>query len=269
MSQPLNIKDILQLVDTSNKNFGTDVYIPSIKETVTVQSMTAKHLKDLINGSISNIFANTAFNKSIYNILNDILPDVELLKQYNIIDRVAILFQLRIANVGETINVELTNSKKLTLSETVNLKDIVENIRNTDVQIPDTLINDRSFEIVVGCPSIHRDYIFNNHFEKTKLKDIDQSDPEAIKELFGPLFISELVQYVKSIKSNEIDIAFDSLKLEDQILIVEKLPGSIINKIIESIDQVYGKLITEFTTVTKEFKKTQYTGKIQRTSLFN
>ena len=262
MSQPLNINEILNLVRESNRDLEKSLYIPSLGKSVVVKPMTALHLKNIIKTSVSGIFANNIFNQTVYGILNEILIDESVISQINTLDKVAIILQLRQNNIRPTIEVELFSDDNK-IKEEIDISTILSKIQKTSFKFDDEIILIDSTEILINFPTINQEFLFNRSFEKNYTKKIDESDKTALKEIFGVLFIYEIAQYLKSIKFKDTVIDFSEYSVDNRISVVENISGNTISKIIETVDQKFGKQLTDILTVEKTIDGITYSGKIE------
>jgi hypothetical protein len=262
MSEPLNISQIIDLVKESNKEFDSEVFIPSMQKNVHVKPMTASHLKSIIKTSVAGVFANNLFNQIVFVIFKDILDGVPTVN-INSYDKIALLLQLRNKNVKSTIDAEVSDDEGGKKTVTVELSDIIARIKAETFQFQDEIVTDTSYEITLNYPSIEQEFLFDRYFEQTKISKIDENDKKALRELFGPLFIQELAQYIKMVKIKDTEINFISLPVQDRISIVESLSGQVISAIITKIDEVFGNKISKVLKVEREIDGKTYTGQIE------
>ena len=147
--------------------------------------------------------------------------------------------------------------------EDFDLATFLEALKLRDYKFDDVVIKEKQYEVTLNYPNIYQEFLFDKHFDDTRIKNIDETNKEALKELFGPLFIQELTQYIKNIKINEQIIDFLTLSVADRLRIMETLPGGIVTKIINKIDKVFGKQLTDFLTVSKLIDDKVYTGTVK------
>lgn len=262
MSETLNINDIISLVKESNRQFETDIYIPSLNKEIHCKPMNASHLKNIIKTSISGVFSNIKFNQTMFTVLKDVMDPSISTTVINTFDKILILLQLRNKNVKNTIDVEITDGEK-TKTETFSLEKIINKGKKDKFDFSEQILTDGSYVVTLDFPSIEQEFLSDRYFEQNKLKNIKEDDKNSLKELFGPLFIHEISQYVKDIKISDAEINMRNLSVEDRTRIMENLPSNIITKIIEKIDDVFGKQINKLLSVEKEIDGTKYKGAVQ------
>ena len=260
MADALNLHQILSLVRETNKEFTSELYIPSTPLPVPVLAMNATHLKDIIKTAMNGVFAANGFNRTMYGIITSIVDPSISPRDINTFDKVAILLQLRMKNVTKPLEVDVKHGED-TMKVTVNLNDHIQRCRETI--LPGTIfVTDGSCEIQLQYPSIQEEYAFDEYFHTTRISKVDETDRKAIRELFGPLFIQELTVYIKNLTIGETVIDLTLLSPKDRIAVVEGLPGNLITSVIAQIDAAFGAPLQQITAVQVEIDGKEYTGSI-------
>jgi hypothetical protein len=254
MAENLQINQILELVQQTNKSLEKKYFIPSLKTEVLVKPMTAGHLKQIVTSSLSGIFANNKFNQIVYSIIQEILVDKQIVSKLNTLDKIAILLQLRRDNVKKTITLYgyLENDSLTNATKVQDIDELIEKIKATDFQLDDVVVKVDNFEVVLNFPLLDQENQHNLYMEQTYSSKIDENDKSAIKTFFGPLFIGEIVQYIKSVKIGEQLVDFMNLSTENRIKIFESLSGPVVSEVMENIDKKLGNQIRD--TLTVRFK---------------
>jgi hypothetical protein len=262
MSEQLSLQEILSLVNQTNKQFDSTVYIPSLNKEVYVKSMNASHLKSVIRTAVAGVFANNVFNQITYDILKDVLDPSIPLSNITVFDKLVILLQLRMINVKNTIGVTFTSDEK-TVSMEMFIADFTKNLKLKTFNFEVSTVTDGTYEAEICFPSIENEYQFERNFAQTKIKGVDQSDLEALKNLFDPLFIKEICMYIKSVKIDDQYINLLAHPVEARLSIVEKLSSSLITKILDTIDTKYSSQLKELLTVTETVNGAIFTGSVE------
>lgn len=224
--------------------------------------MNASHLKSIIKTSVEGVFANNIFNQTLFAIIKDIIDSSVPLSSITTIDKIYILLQLRKMNVKNKISVEFKNGETTKVVEE-DLDKIISKLKKKKLDFGFQTLDDGPYSLTIGLPTIDQEFISDRYFDQTKIKKIDEKDKNALKELLAPLFISEITQYIKVLKIKEQEIDFLSLPISERLAIVESLSTNIISKIIEKIDESFGKQINEILTIEKEIDGEKYIGKIE------
>lgn len=261
MPDNLNVADILNLVMESNKEFESQIFIPSLQKEIHAKPMNASHLKSILKTSVSGVFANNGFNQTTFVMLKEILDPSVPTSQINVLDKVAILLQLRKLNGKSSVDVEVTSGEVQRIVQ-VDLSHIIDKIKNSELDFTDAVAKAGNIEVTINYPSLDQEFLFDRNFETNRMKKLDENNKEAVKELLGPLFIKELTQYIKTLQIGDNLIDFLKLSADNRLAIVEKLPSSVITNIIDTIDVRFGKPITEILTVEMELDGLPFKGSI-------
>lgn len=268
MSEQLNIQDVISLMRESNKQFESTVYIPSLNKEIHVKPMNALHFKSIIKSSISGLFADNQFNINVFNIFKDILDPSIPLSTMNVLDKECILLALRLYNVSENINVEFSSDKG-SKTESVSLKKIVSGFKKLKLDFTDAIISENGYTININYPSISEEYSFDNLFDNSIVKKIDPNDKNAVKEVPGTMFLYYIAPFIRQLTIGENIINLISRTPTERLAIIEKLPGNLLTKIIETVDSVFAKQLVNIKTLEKEIDGEKYTGTIKiSTDLF-
>jgi len=140
------------------------------------------------------------------------------------------------------------NSEYVSGDTTINLHDIIKDIAAipvTDVFTSSIEASDISIDLEVPRLGYDRDI---SNLTINKLKTIQDRD---IKSLVGELFVYEIIKYIKTVtfKLPAVNqaVPFNTLKIDEKISIIEKIPSTLTNKILQFIKN-YRDLESKFTT---------------------
>jgi len=236
-----NVGDILKQLETLNKATGIDIYIPSLGKTVKFKNLNLRQQKELLSSSIDESLTRLSFIVKFYNIIQENAIDSIDISNLYIFDRLAIAITLRANGVGASytnddvivdLNEHLTTIKDISIQPTTLQSTIGVDNLTIDIKAP-TLGVDRDI-----CSSVI-----------TKLKNIKEGD---VKTLVSELFIHEIIKFIQKVtfktENGDQGIAFNTLKLDEKLSIVEKIPATLTNKILEFIKS-YRELESKFVTV--------------------
>jgi hypothetical protein len=234
-----NINDILKQLDSLNESSGIDVYVPSLKRSVKFKNLNLKQQKDLLKSSVDETLTKLSFIVNFFNIIQDNIIDKIDVNNLYAFDRSAIAIALR----ANGLTSEYTNG-----DATVNLLDVIKQI--STIPVLDTFtssIEAGDIKIDLEVPHLGYDKDISN-LTINKLKSIQDRD---IKALVGELFVYEIIKYIKTVTFNlptgENVILFNTLKIDEKISIMEKIPSTLTNKILQFIKN-YRDLESKFTT---------------------
>lgn len=270
MPENLNSKDILKLLSDLNTSLTKDCYIPSANTHVKLKPLTTTHLKNIIKSTMDGPFAQVQFNINFHPILKEVL-DADL-GNVNIYDKVAIALQLRNINVSKTLPVTL---KAVTPKEPVDKEypdtivhslDIAEHIKFIEATRTDELfkadtIKEEGYLAGIYFPSLNEEFLFDSHLFSKHLSKVKEDDTKAFRDLFGPMFMNNVSQYIKSVKIGDSLINLVKMPVVDRIAVVNDLPQ--VQNIFKSIDSNFGKAIQKITRVSIVQDEIEYSGDIE------
>lgn len=245
-TKKLEINDILTLIETVNKSLDSEAYVPSQEKPIKIKTLNANHTKNILKSAMDGAFATNQFNLIIYQILKEVVDHP--LASLNILDKLFILLQLRIKNVSDEIEIELTSDKGEKIKQKLNLTRLLAKIKKETFSFSNELIESDKITVQLAYPSIEDEYQFEYNLFKTKIANIDEKNEKAIRSLFAPMFINNVAQFVTSININGTEINMKTKNINERLLIVEKLPA-VIDKIINKIDTIFGKQLAKITSI--------------------
>lgn len=272
MSEILKIDDIINLLDTANKSLESGFFIASNPENpIIVKPLNAHHSKNIIRSLIDGNFASTQFTLAIYNILKDIITVP--LTDLTILDKNLILLQLRQKNINDLIDVDLNgtetiieNESEITQNKVINHKisinKMLSNFKKGRIFPTAETVDQSGYSVNINYPSIEEEYRFDDNFYKTKILPLKEDDMKGRRALSAPIFINTIAQYIKIVTIGDKVIELSKRKIDERLAITEKLPTSLLMKIIEKIDEKFGKPINELTSISIKKDDVNFTGDV-------
>jgi hypothetical protein len=167
----LDFDKALNLLDSISDTFKIDIWIPSIKKTISFKEMEAKQQKLLLAAAMENTLYNYLFSKNFYEIINQNLIESddfkkEDLNKLNIFDKASIAIHLR-NQISNKLKVVFNSEEKL--SENIELESVIEKIKNieyTDNIYVDVVNGDTSIKVLLKLPSIKNEMIYDEEVSK-------------------------------------------------------------------------------------------------------
>jgi len=245
-TKKLEINDILNLIETVNKSLDSEAYVPSQEKPIKIKTLNANHTKNILKSAMDGAFAANQFNLIIHQILKEVVDHP--LGSLTTLDKMFLLLQLRIKNVSDEIEIELTSDKGEKIKQKLNLNKLLNKLKKETFSFTNEVIESDKITVQLAYPSIEDEYQFEHNLFKTKIANIDEKNEKAIRSLFAPMFINNVAQFVTSININGTDINMKTKNINERLLIVEKLPA-VIDKIINKIDTVFGKQLSKITNI--------------------
>jgi hypothetical protein len=247
-TQILNFNDAIAALNSVSESFKIDAWIPSLKKTLTFKEIDAKQQKSLLSAAMDNSVYNSEFIKSFYNILKENLlnEDKSIVDNFTIVDKYFIGITLR-SQISEEIRIKFTDE----ITEKVKLEPLISNFRNYNLPDSDDLVIKNEVVTIicnVSLPSVKDEVDYEEQFYK-KYKNID--DVKSTKDVQGIIsdaFIGETSKYINYMLINDSKFNFKTMTLDQKIKVVEKLPSTLIQKILDKVSN-WKKEIDSFLTV--------------------
>lgn len=272
-TQNLNIQDILGLISDANKSLEHDVYIPSLNKEIHLKPLNANHTKNIAKAAIEGPFAQNQFTLMTYNILKEVCDPSIPMTHLNVLDKAVILLELRVKNIKPQVEVKVFSDKLYTDTDgkqyrkdsviKVDVSKILAKLKKWKLLFENQVIELDNYAITLNYPTIEEEYQFENNLFKSRIQNIDEKYPKALKTLVAPMFVNTLAQYVKHIKIGDNEIDLQSKKVVDRLAVVESLSMNASNKIIEKLDTFFGKQMNKITSVEETIDGETYTGNIE------
>lgn len=223
------IDDILKSVGELNKQQINEIYVPSLKESVSFKTLTVKQQKQLLSSGVDVEIENLTFSNTINSIImENCLAGPDRIK---LTDRAIIVYQLRCNIIGDEL--KFIDDE---IEYTINLKDHLEQILNSEIDPPgDFEVEHQGLTITGTVPGLIKDTRYNKQFTNT-IKN--NKSPQGIKltDIVGDIYIHEMVKYVTSIKTQDQTLDLDeNISITQAIQIFESLPMTVSSKIANEI----------------------------------
>jgi len=234
-----NISDVLKQLDAISVESGIEVLVPSLGKPVKFRSLNLKQQKGLLKTSIDESLTRLSFNSLFYDIIKDNILEQGNINELYTFDRSVIALALRCKGLDSNYTSQET---------TIDLNGCLDALSAIDVtsQPLNTTIEDGNIIIKLQGPKLGTDKELNDYAVSKSNQDTD------FKTVIGELFVYELVKFINtvSIKSetgvNEIN--FKTIPVNDKITLVEKLPSTVTNKILEFVKS-YRTFESQFTNI--------------------
>jgi hypothetical protein len=217
----VDVKTFLEGLKQVNDASTIKVKVPSTSKSATFKKFNVAQQKKLLRSAFNGIQGSI----ESLNIFNSIIKDnCEEDINFLLCDRAPILLELRKASSGNSFQIN-DKSYNLTELKTFDTKDL--NLTTT--------IEESGIEVKCEVPSLEVDTKINLKIitELDKLSETQQN-----KQSVELVLTYEIVKYITSIKLDEVSLDFHSLNIYDRVKIVDELPLSLNNSIIDYISSI-------------------------------
>jgi len=217
--------DALVSLDGLNKEL--ELFVPSLGKKVKFKGLTTKQQKDAVKSALEKVFSGISFSLLVNSIINEnSFEKVEFLT----CDRSYLLVALRAASLQKLYKKD---------DKEIDLSFVLSNNFSVPSALKTAEITDDNIKVKLSIPTLARDTAINIETKK-KIAPLPDDDNLA-KEAVGEIYINELAKYIDVVSitsaGNVIDLEFDKLFLSQKIQVIEKLPLSINNKLIDFINE--------------------------------
>jgi hypothetical protein len=235
-------KALIELTQISD-SYSFDIWIPSKNKNAKFTEITALQQKDILSGSMDSSIYSKKFNTALYEIIkNNTSEDIT---KFTILDKTLICLQLR-EKVSNIVKVQQKNNKI-----DVDISPIIAEFKKNYNHPKETVLSHNNIFITVYPSYILEEKEYDDTILKDNKKAEDIKNTDDIQDVISNAFIGELAKSIKTLKINDQTIDLLPLTFKQRIKLVEKMPASLIQEILNIVSE-WKKDIDTFLTVQKE-----------------
>lgn len=231
----MDFNKALEALNQVSESFTVDAWVPSLNTYVTFKQLDARQQKELLGSVIDTSVYNTGFVKAFYDILkNNILTQNVDVDSFTLVDKTCIGLYLK-NQISEDVTVFF--GEKNDISQKYPLKDILEKFKSYKTPEPLSLeeVSDKfSLKVELSYPTVKVEYDYDTQ-NKNQKKAEDVKTTEDIQKLVTESFLNEISKYINKILINDTEIFFSQMTFNQKTKLVEKLPSTLLQKIIDQI----------------------------------
>jgi hypothetical protein len=254
-----NIKDLdfnkaLQALEKVSESFTVDAWIPSMQREVKFKQIDAKQQKDILSSAMDTSVYNTSFIKTFYDILKENVLEKDIdVNDLTLIDKISVGLALKSELSDDIV---LFFGEKKEISEKFKIQPIINKLKQFKLPNPinlDTKSENFSLKVEISPVTVGIENDYDSQYKGNK-KQEDIKTTEDVQKIISEAFLGELSKYITKLWINETEIDYKSLSYNQKMRVIEKLPSSFLQKIIDSVS-VWKLNVDEFLSVNYE----QYT----------
>lgn len=236
----MSVTSILSKLKEINESDLINVHIPSANKNMTFKSISVKQQKDLIKSGMDGALGGI----TISNVINQIIIDNSVEKyDFLVVDKIPIILALRNKSFGSVFTLKNENKNII-----FDLNDILANVLEfSNIEKTEIKSEENKLSVELNVISLEEDTKINA-FQLEKLK---KNKDEDLSETVGSLFVYEILKFIYKITVGSDEIIMKDFPIKDRLTIVENLPASVNNEILEYI-QNFRKEEMEYITVNGE-----------------
>ena len=236
----MSVTSILSKLKEINESDLINVHIPSANKNMTFKSISVKQQKDLIKSGMDGALAGI----TISNVINQIIIDNSIEKyDFLVVDKIPIILALRNKSFGSVFTLKNENKNII-----FDLNDILDNVLEfSNIEKTEIKSEENKISVELSVISLEEDTKINA-FQLEKLK---KNKDEDLSETVGSLFVYEILKFISMLTVGSDEIVMKDFPIKDRLTIVENLPASVNNEVLEYI-QNFRKEEMEYITVNGE-----------------
>jgi hypothetical protein len=232
-------KEFFQLLDTVVKQ--QSITAPNTDGNIySFQTLTANQLKELVQTLVDKSLTNLSFNSALYKIIEQNLikePETKPAEKFNLIDVTLFLLSARSQIISEKIYMVGEEDKALEINLQDLIKKLLDYIRTTTPEnIESNVIETENIKAVIGIPFMRTETLTNNQIYKN-LNLSEETKNSEVETFVGNAFIAEITKWIKTLQIEEKVLDYDNLPFNSKVKILESLPATLVEKILDYIEK--------------------------------
>jgi hypothetical protein len=236
------LTELVQIAD----NYSFDIWIPSKNKNVKFTEITALQQKDILSGSMDSSIYSKKFNNALYDIIKT--NSSEDINEFTILDKILICLQLR-EKVSNIVKISKNDDKI-----DVDILPIIEKFKSSYNHPTETILSHNNIFINIYPCLISEEKNYDETILTDNKKAEDIKNTDDIQNIISNAFIGELAKSITNLKINDQTINLLSLTFKQRIRLVEKMPASLIQEILNVVSE-WKKSVDDFLTVEKDGEK--------------
>lgn len=228
-------KDFLSLLEKVTENYTLQVPNSQGSE-YKFKSLTTEQLRNIVQTVVDSSTAQISFHSAIYNTMKQNYIGESDKIVFNILDKLLYIIDNRIQAVSPTLFIRGDGDSFIPVDlNEVKLK-LTELIKNNPTLSKDAELEVNNISVEVGIPTIEVENTINQEVYANM-----ELDSNEVQSTLGKVFLTEILKWIKSVTIEEAnqkqEIIFSALPPSKRMQILEKLPASITEKIIDYIEK--------------------------------
>jgi hypothetical protein len=213
-------------------------------EVVSCKKLSTAQLKDLIKSVVDSPLTQASFNSTATKVFEASLVEQSKV-ELNVIDRLLFILETRIQSLSPVVTLN-KEDKKIT----VDLEDVKNKLNIRLKADSDSLgsqtVAEGKIALTFGVAKLSTEAQLNEELYKNINFDI--KDADELRKIIGEAFINEIAKALETITIEDKTLDLSTVTFKSRLKTVENLPASLIQKVIEYIEN-YKKIIDECLTV--------------------
>jgi hypothetical protein len=233
----MSVVNILNKLKEINNSNLISVFVPSAKRKLEFLPLSVKQQKDLIKTGLDGNLSGLV----ISNVINDIIKTNSIEKyEFLVTDKFPVILSLRKQAFGNTFVLKEEEKQIIFDLDDILSKDL-KFAYDSKVVVP---LEGTEILAYVDIVSLSDDTKINSiQIEKSK-----KNKDEDLSDVVASLFIYEILKFVTKIQIGEEELDLTTLPVKDRINVIESIPATLNNKILEYIQKFRNEELAYITT---------------------
>lgn len=241
-------KDFLELLNSlaEEQQYTIEFPRPNVDPvSVKFKSLTTLQLKELVKTAVDSPLTQSVFNSTASRVFKESVSSAPEDTQFNVVDRLLFLIETRIQTISPTKNVK--NDDKEVEIDYVKVLTSLKNSLKTNIKLfGPASSNTSKISITYGVTLIETEVQLEEEVYKNIEIKID--NVEELRKVVGDAFINEVAKSIHSVSIEDKTINLNEVPFKKRLKIIETLPASLIQKVVEYIE-AYKNVINKSLTV--------------------
>lgn len=197
------------------------------------KQLSTSQLKELIKTAVDSPITQAAFSSAATKIFKESIVGTNPSLNFNLVDRLLFLLETRVQILSPVRSITHENKQI-----EINYKTLLEQLKNEvakNIEVFDTKTStDNKITITYGVALIDVDVQIEEEMHKEATVNIESID--ELRKIVGEAFLNEVAKSIHSITIEDKTLTFSNMPFKKRIKIVETLPASLMQKVIEYIE---------------------------------
>jgi macrodomain Ter protein organizer (MatP/YcbG family) len=212
---------------------------------VKFKSLTTVQLKELVKTAVDSPLTQSVFNSTATKIFKDSVLSAPIDLQFNVVDRLLFLLETRIQTISPTKTIK-NEDKEVEVNYNNIIDSLKKSIKKSINLFAPAVSKANKVSITYGVSLIDTDVQLEEEIYKNV--EVKIENVEELRKIVGEAFINEIAKAIHAVSIEDKTINLKDVSFKKRLKIVETLPASLIQNVVEYIES-YKNVLTGCLTV--------------------
>lgn len=200
---------------------------------VKFKSLTTVQLKELVKTAVDSPLTQSVFNSTATKIFKDSILSAPANLEFNVVDRLLFLLETRIQTISPTKTIK-TDDKEVEVNYNNIIDSLKKSIKKNINRFTPAVSKSGKVSITYGVSLVDTDVQLEE--EVYKNVEVKIENVEELRKIVGEAFINEIAKTIHAVSIEDKTINLKDVPFKKRLKIVETLPASLIQKVVEYIE---------------------------------